>query len=109
MSYWDMGLWFSAKGRVNRPPLFVAFLLAVGILGIGAFVPAGFMIVYVPIFLLSAYALIALGIKRCHDRDKSGFFLLLNLVPLLNFWPLIELLFFKGAEGSNEYGPDPLD
>jgi uncharacterized membrane protein YhaH (DUF805 family) len=32
----------------------------------------------------------------------------LFLVPILNFWPLIELLFVRGTVGANRFGPDPV-
>jgi uncharacterized membrane protein YhaH (DUF805 family) len=51
---------------------------------------------------------IAMLIKRSHDRDRSGWFVLLFLVPLLNLWPLIELYFLRGTIGSNRFGPDPV-
>jgi hypothetical protein len=44
-------------------------------------------------------------IKRCHDRDRSGWFL---LIPFVNFWLFIELFFLPGTQGPNQYGPDPL-
>ncbi len=47
---------------------------------------------------------IGVGVKRCHDRDRSGFFLLIGLVPVLNLWPAIELLFVAGTVGPNRYG-----
>jgi uncharacterized membrane protein YhaH (DUF805 family) len=28
-------------------------------------------------------------------------------VPILNLWPLIELLFLPGTAGNNSYGADP--
>ena len=51
---------------------------------------------------------LALGIKRLHDRDRSGWFYLLMLVPLVNLWILIEILFLRGTVGPNRFGPDPL-
>jgi uncharacterized membrane protein YhaH (DUF805 family) len=49
-----------------------------------------------------------LGIKRFHDRDKSGWWLLISLVPLIGpLWILVELGFLQGSEGSNRFGPDP--
>ena len=51
---------------------------------------------------------LAVSIKRCHDRDRSGWFLLLGLIPLINLWVLIELGFMRGSFGDNRYGPDPL-
>ena len=54
------------------------------------------------------YPLTMVAIKRCHDRGRSGFFLLLGLIPLVNLWPIIELSFLRGTAGSNKYGPDPI-
>ena len=51
---------------------------------------------------------IALAIKRCHDRDKSGVFLLVGLIPLIGgIWLLIDLGFLDGTPGPNKYGPSP--
>jgi uncharacterized membrane protein YhaH (DUF805 family) len=52
---------------------------------------------------------IAIGAKRCHDRNKSGWFLLIFLIPVLGaLWLLIELGFLRGTVGSNRFGPDHL-
>ena len=49
------------------------------------------------------------GIKRCHDRDRSGWFLLLILLPVIGWiWLLIDLGFLRGTVGPNRFGPDPL-
>ncbi len=47
----------------------------------------------------------AVAVRRLHDIDKSGWFLLLSLIPLINF---VLLYFFvkKGSEGANRFG-DP--
>lgn len=49
---------------------------------------------------------IAVGVRRLHDVDKSGWFLLLAFIPLVNFY-LIYLLAIEGTRGQNQYGPDP--
>lgn len=49
---------------------------------------------------------IAVAIRRLHDVEKSGWFLLLAFIPLVNFY-LIYLLVIEGTRGQNEYGPDP--
>ncbi len=51
---------------------------------------------------------IAVAARRCHDLDKSGWWLLLVFIPLLG--SLILLFFFvqRGTQGSNRFGPDPL-
>ncbi|MEE9345521.1 MAG: DUF805 domain-containing protein [Methylococcales bacterium] len=48
-------------------------------------------------------------IKRWHDRNKTGWWVLINFIPVLGaIWSLIELGFFKGTEGTNSYGEDPV-
>ncbi len=51
---------------------------------------------------------LAIGVKRLHDRDYSGWFLLVLLVPLVQLWPFVVMLFLRGTEGDNRFGPDPL-
>jgi uncharacterized membrane protein YhaH (DUF805 family) len=58
--------------------------------------------------LLALYTSIAVAVKRCHDRDRSGWFLLVGIIPLINLWVLVELGFMRGTVGSNRYGSDPL-
>ena len=108
MDYFDPKLWFSAAGRINRRPYFFAGLLAGGIIEARKLIPEQYLILYLPLMLVAAYAAIVLGVKRCHDRDRTGWFMLLNIVPILSLWPIIELTFFKGTEGPNKYGEDPL-
>lgn len=55
---------------------------------------------------VSAYMLM---IRRLHDLNMSGFFCLLNFVPLVNIGLGLYLFFKKGTEGDNDYGSDPLD
>ncbi|MEK6542638.1 MAG: DUF805 domain-containing protein [Pseudomonadota bacterium] len=49
---------------------------------------------------------IAAGVRRLHDQDKSGWFMLLGLIPLVG---IVLLVFFclEGTKGPNQYGPDP--
>ena len=55
------------------------------------------------------YPVIALYAKRWHDRNKSGWWSLIGLIPIIGgIWMLIELGFLKGTAGPNSYGPDPL-
>lgn len=50
---------------------------------------------------------IAVQVRRFHDQDKSGWFVLLLLIPSIG--PLIVLVFMclEGTPGENRYGPDP--
>lgn len=48
------------------------------------------------------------SVRRLHDLDKSGWYNLLAFVPIVNFFFCIYVGFFKGTDGPNQYGPDPL-
>lgn len=60
-------------------------------------------------FLCSIPASIAMGVRRLHDINKSGWFLLLTLVPVVGIFVVIPLLFFPGTPGDNQFGPVPQD
>jgi uncharacterized membrane protein YhaH (DUF805 family) len=52
---------------------------------------------------------LAAGAKRCHDRNRSGWFQAIALIPILGgLWLLIELGFLRGTVGPNRFGPDPV-
>lgn len=43
--------------------------------------------------------------RRLNDLDRSGWWGLLLLVPFVNFFMSLYLLFAAGSEGANRYGP----
>jgi len=59
--------------------------------------------------LLLVWPALAVSVKRWHDRDKSGWWVLLNLVPVIGWlWALIDNGFLRGTDGPNRFGADPL-
>ena len=50
---------------------------------------------------------IAVGIRRLHDTDRSGWWLLICLVPIIGAIILIVFTVQEGTKGDNQYGPDP--
>jgi uncharacterized membrane protein YhaH (DUF805 family) len=50
---------------------------------------------------------IAVAVRRLHDIDKSGWWLLISLIPLIGAIWLIVLLATEGTRGSNPFGADP--
>jgi uncharacterized membrane protein YhaH (DUF805 family) len=49
---------------------------------------------------------LAVSTKRWHDRDKSGWWNLINLVPLVGTtWSFVECGFLPGTDGQNRFGP----
>lgn len=58
--------------------------------------------------LVSAWIKLAVLVKRWHDRDKSGWWVLITLIPIIGpIWQGIECFFLPGTDGSNKYGPSP--
>lgn len=84
-------------GSINGV-LILAFVV-LGIIGLGILIPS-----------------IAVQVRRLHDRDMSGWWLLgayvLSLVPVIGFLASIALLVvfvLPGTPGPNRFGPDPKD
>lgn len=50
---------------------------------------------------------LAVSVRRLHDIGKSGWMLLIGLIPLLGALYLLFLYVQPGAAGPNRYGPDP--
>jgi uncharacterized membrane protein YhaH (DUF805 family) len=49
----------------------------------------------------------AVGVKRWHDRDKSGWWVLVWLIPLVGWiWTLIGNGALRGSVGANRFGAD---
>ena len=51
---------------------------------------------------------ISAGVRRLHDRDKTGWFMLISLIPILGTIFLIVILAEKGTPGENKFGEYPL-
>lgn len=47
---------------------------------------------------------LAVGARRLHDTDRSGWWLLIGLIPLIGFIVLIVFYVQKGTEGQNRFG-----
>ena len=105
-------MYFSSEGRLNRKAAFER--LAVN--GIGCQILAWFIgevalelgvlgfIISLAAYLVLMYSGICISIRRWHDLNKSGWFVLSEFLIL----PVFYLWFAKGTEGPNKYGPDPL-
>lgn len=50
---------------------------------------------------------IAVGVRRLHDTGRSGWWLLIALIPLIGALILLYFLICSGDGESNEYGSDP--
>jgi uncharacterized membrane protein YhaH (DUF805 family) len=54
--------------------------------------------------LLLCWVVLAVSVKRCHDRGRSGWFLLVKLIPIVGaLWVLVDLGFLPAAEGAARF------
>jgi uncharacterized membrane protein YhaH (DUF805 family) len=114
---------FSPKGRIPRSSFWYYFLGFIGVFYITIYidallvvfimgwefyeqVPLGPLIVLVT--LIGLFSGLVVSIKRCHDRNRSGWYLLFFTVPIIGVLLALDLAFLKGTDGDNKYGPDPL-
>lgn len=112
-------LFFTSKGRLNRKSyiyrsIFLSLVLFVvqGVLTFAANTIGAlellFAVVAFGFSLFGFVSNIMMGVRRLHDLDLSGWWMLLLCVPLINLFFAIYIYFFKGTEGPNQYGDDPL-
>lgn len=73
------------------PPLATVAIVILGIVMLGLIIP-GFCVT----------------IRRMHDLDKSGWWVLIALVPAVGGLILLYFMVSRGTEGDNRFGPDPL-
>ena len=109
-------LFTSFEGRINRGKfwagyvvLWAATVVVVTILAAALGDSASYWILYIIATAILLVAGLAVQVKRWHDRNKSGWWVLIALIPLIGpIWALIETGFLPGTQGPNDYGHDPL-
>jgi uncharacterized membrane protein YhaH (DUF805 family) len=50
---------------------------------------------------------LAVTVRRLHDIDRTGWWILIGLIPLIGTIVLLVFYLTPGTPGSNRYGPDP--
>jgi len=50
---------------------------------------------------------LAVQVRRFHDQDKSGWFVLLALIPLVGSIAVFVFMLLEGTKGPNRFGEDP--
>jgi uncharacterized membrane protein YhaH (DUF805 family) len=80
--------------------IIIAASILDGALAIYVFVPIVSLALFLPSF--------AVQVRRLHDLDRSGWWILLHLIPIIGPIWLIVWYCTKGTEGPNRFGPDRL-
>ncbi len=79
---------------------FLAYVVLAILMGIADI----FFVLYLGYWLATIVPSLAVGIRRLHDTDKSGWFLLLSLIPFVGAIILIVFLAAEGTKGPNNFG-----
>ncbi|MBA3053797.1 MAG: DUF805 domain-containing protein [Sphingomonadales bacterium] len=115
---------FGGRSRRKEYWMFVLFQILVSlaisiVLGTPSYEQAGAFVGFATAFtgpgalvqnlfgLVSFIPSIAVAVRRLHDQDKSGWLLLLVLIPILGWFALLVLMCLDGTRGPNRFGPDP--
>jgi uncharacterized membrane protein YhaH (DUF805 family) len=112
---------FSFSGRIGRMR-YLAYGIGLNILLMAVMIPLGGMtaamggeagmsmlgMVMVGLFYIATIAIsIMFAKRRLNDLNRSGWWFLLFLVPIVNLLMAIYLVFFPGSDGDNNFGPAP--
>lgn len=67
----------------------------------------GYGYIYLLLALATLIPSIAVGVRRLHDTNKTGWYILLGFIPFIGAIILLVFYIQKGTQGENQYGPDP--
>ena len=103
-------------GRIGRQTfglkgvlLFAVLAMVLG--GVAAFIgvlsgSGGLLaVMLIAVYIVVIWISLAVSVKRWHDRGKSGWWVLIGLIPLIGgIWALIETGFLPSDPGTNRFG-----
>lgn len=105
-------LFLSFEGRIGRKSFWMGVLAMFVVNVLASIVDnilGGTGVIALIVSLALIYPSIALSAKRWHDRDKSAWWILIALVPVIGWiWAIVENGFLVGTSGPNRFGADPL-
>jgi uncharacterized membrane protein YhaH (DUF805 family) len=91
--YWNLFLWLgSVAAGILDAVLFPTFSLIGPLFSLALLVPN-----------------FAVAVRRLHDVDRSGWWLLISFTIIGLIYPLLVWNCTKGTRGSNRFGPDPFE
>ncbi|UTP39125.1 DUF805 domain-containing protein [Phenylobacterium sp. LH3H17] len=96
----------------------IVFYTLMGILGAGPMMAgdptvgvnpaAGLLMLVFSVVMLGLFIpSLAVSFRRLHDTNRSAWWLLIALIPLLGVVVLLVFMLLDGTQGDNRFGPDP--
>ena len=109
-------LFFTFEGRINRLSFWVGtiLLVIVNVVVLSLFDAVlgddVSFVVSIVVAIALLYPSLAVHVKRWHDRDKSGWWVLVGFIPIVGLiWVIIACGIRTGTPGDNRFGPKPAD
>ena len=117
---------FSFNGRIGRLRYLayntgvnlVLTLVMIPFLGMSGFMASGgdmsamagglSGLVIIIFYIATIVITVMYGKRRLNDLNRSGWFVLLFIIPIVNLLLVIYLILFSGTDGDNKYGPMPV-
>ena len=100
--------YFVFQGRASRSEYWWFQLIFTPSYFISSYLENELSYFFLGICLFCFIPAISVGVRRLHDIDKSGFFLLISFIPFIGGFILLFFMISEGTKGKNKYGDDPL-
>ena len=101
--------YFNVEGRARRTEYWMYFLVYLGIIIVAGILDAivGMGLIGGLVALGHLIPSITVGVRRMHDIGRSGWFLLVGLIPLIGWIILLYWAVKEGDPQDNAYGSNP--
>ena len=97
---------FDFSGRASKSEFWWFQLYAIIIYALMFVFQGDLSILFSIITIANAIPNYAASVRRLHDTDKSGWMVLISVIPLIGLY-IIVLLIADGTKGKNRFGPKP--
>jgi len=97
---------FDFSGRASKSEFWWFQLYGIIIYGLIFVFPGDLVFVFSILAIVNAIPLWAAAVRRLHDTDKSGWMVLISIIPILGLI-IFFLLMADGSKGKNRFGLKP--
>jgi uncharacterized membrane protein YhaH (DUF805 family) len=104
---------FSGRARRTEYWMFLLVNLIIGVIlgafeGIAGIAPESDQAVLATLYGLAVFLpSLTVGVRRLHDTDRTGWWLLISLVPIIGAIVLLVFMVQDSQPTENQYGPNP--
>ncbi|MFZ3493318.1 DUF805 domain-containing protein [Streptomyces sp. 5.8] len=99
---------FNGRARRQEYWMYILFYAALVIVAlIIDFAVSTYPLFYLLVVLGLFLPTLGVGVRRLHDQDKSGWWVLVGIIPFVGWIWAIVLMATEGNPNPNQYGPSP--